>query len=137
MASVLTFRKTHNYGAGGPDGITIPVGLFNGTRRVKLFAKLDTGATYCIFKREYGEALGIEIEAGRPQTIYTANSSFETFGHEVDIESFEWRTTATVYFAADREFPRNVLGRNGWIRQFRLGLLDYDSALHISHYDDP
>jgi hypothetical protein len=135
MPSVLTFKETYNYGAGA-DGVTVPIALTHGAKRIKLFAKLDTGAPYCIFKREHGEALGLDIESGYSQTMRTANSSFETFGHEVNIESFGWQTTATVYFSAERDFSRNVLGRNGWIRQFRLGLIDYDSTLYISHHDE-
>lgn len=134
--TTLSFKVTHNYGAAG-DGITIPIELSHGDRRVKLLAKVDTGATFCIFNREYGEALGLEIEAGEKRTIFTATSPFETFGHEVTIESFGWQTTSTVLFATDASFSRNVLGRNGWIRLFRLGIVDYDATIHLNYYDEP
>jgi hypothetical protein len=46
-------------------------------------------------------------------------------------------TTTTVYFAADEAFTRNVLGRQGWLNVIRLGLVDYEGKLYLSHYDDP
>ena len=134
--TTLSFKVAHNYGAAGDD-ITIPIVLSRGDRRVKLLPKVDTGAAFCIFNREYGETLGLEIEAGERKMMRTATSPFETFGHEVTIESFGWQTTATVFLAVDASFPRNVLGRNGWIRLFRLGLVDYDATIHLSHYQEP
>ncbi len=136
VITTLTFKEIHGYGIDG-DEITVPVELSVANRRVRLFPKLDTGSAFCIFQREHGEALGLDVEAGVPRTMRTATGSFETFGHEVNIDSFGWRHTATAYFTAEYEFPRNVLGRNGWIRQFRVGLIDYDQTLCISHYDDP
>jgi hypothetical protein len=41
-----------------------------------------------------------------------------------------------VYFAEDEESSRDVLGRNGWIRKFRLGVVDYDSLLYLGQYDE-
>lgn len=134
--TTLSFKVAHNYGAAGDD-ITIPIVMSRGDKRVKLLPKVDTGAEFCIFNREYGETLELEIEAGERRMMRTATSSFETFGHEVTIESFGWRTTAVVFFAADAGFPRNVLGRNGWIRLFRLAIVDYDATIHLSYYDEP
>ncbi len=41
-----------------------------------------------------------------------------------------------VYFAAPPDFPRSVVGRIGWLQHFRLGLIDHDTALFLSHHDD-
>ena len=41
-----------------------------------------------------------------------------------------------VYFAAPADFSRSVVGRSGWLQHFRLGLIDYDTMLLLSHYDD-
>lgn len=43
----------------------------------------------------------------------------------------------TVYFAADENFTRNVLGRQGWLDRVRLGLIDYEGKLLLSDYNDP
>lgn len=43
----------------------------------------------------------------------------------------------TVYFAKYQNFNRNVLGRQGWLQRIRLGIVDYDGNLFLSHHDDP
>jgi hypothetical protein len=43
---------------------------------------------------------------------------------------------ATVYFAEDPAMPRDVLGQSGWLDRMRLGLVDHDRQLYLSHYDD-
>lgn len=120
MSVTVTFRYTHNYADQKQNGITVPVQLSVGTQAVRLPAKLDTGASYCIFQREYGEILGLNIEAGQQTTFATANSSFVAYGHEVMIACFEWQFNSTVFFPREREIRRNVLGRNGWIQNFRM-----------------
>lgn len=101
---------------------------------MRLLAKLDTGASHCIFERVYGEQLGLNIEGGDRITLHTANSEFQAYGHEVMIACFDWQFNSVVYFATP-EIHRNVLGRHGWLQQFRLALIDYDSILHLSHYN--
>jgi hypothetical protein len=103
---------------------------------VRLLAKLDTGADQCIFARVYGEQLGLNIEGGQPTPFRTANSEFQAYGHDVTITCFDWEFDSLVYFAASTEIQRNVLGRQGWLQQFRVALIDYDSVLHLSHYDE-
>jgi hypothetical protein len=99
--------------------------------------KLDTGATYCIFKRVHGEELGLTIEDGEPLTMATPlGEGLDTFGHEVTIECFGYGFNSVVYFAAEEAFDRDVLGRMGWIQQFRLALVHHDTLLHLSHYDE-
>jgi hypothetical protein len=109
--------------------------LTAGRKSVRLLAKLDTGASYCIFERAYGEQLGLKIEDGQGISFSTANSEFRAYGHEVTITCFEWRFDSLVFFPATPEIRRNVLGRQGWLQQFRVALIDYDSVLHLSHYN--
>lgn len=119
------------------DSITVPVVLSNSASQPKIFAKLDTGARYCIFQREHGEVLDIDIESGSPMKLDTLAGSFLTYGHEVTIAAIGYEFDATVYFTALFNSPRNVLGRRGWIEKFRLGIVDYDGRLYVSRYDDP
>jgi hypothetical protein len=102
---------------------------------VRLLAKLDTGAAHCIFERVYGEQLGVNIEAGQAKTFRTATGDFQAYGHEVTITCFEWEFPSVVFFPAALEIHRNVLGRQGWLQQFRVALIDYDSVLHLSQYN--
>lgn len=108
----------------------------DGGRTVRLMAKVDTGATFCVFQRECAEQLEIEVESGELLSIDTATGSFEAYGHPVTLSCFDWKFDTIVYFAAQAEFPRNVVGRVGWLQHLRLGIIDHDSALLLSHYDE-
>ena len=135
MSSSLTFRVEYKYDT-THKGITIPVALSIKDAIVDLFAKVDTGADFCIFKREHGEALDLDIESGYPQKFETVAGIFTTYGHEVTLSTFNLHFDVTVYFSANYGFRRNVLGRRGWLDQVKLGIIDYDGNLYISNYND-
>jgi hypothetical protein len=59
----LSFTELLNYDAGHPS-ITVPVTLIVSQARVYTNAKVDTGSSNCIFARNLGEELGIDIETG-------------------------------------------------------------------------
>lgn len=136
MAQQLQFAILHYYDT-RTLGVDLPVLLGSDAESVELVASLDTGASYCIFERAIGERLGLAIESGLPQLIGSVRGRFLTYGHEVVVSVLGIETTATVYFAADEAFTRNVLGRQGWLDRVRLGLVDYDGRLYLSACDDP
>ena len=84
--------------------------------------KLDTGSSFCIFQRHYGELLGLEIEKGEPEIIRTATGKFIAYGHEITltVANLEWN--ATVYFTKDETFPVSVVGRLGFLDRLKIGL---------------
>jgi hypothetical protein len=131
----LSFRERQDYDP-GEDGITVPVILSTGYRQVKFLAKVDTGATNCIFQREYGEELGLDVEAGVSKRFATAAGSFLAHGHDLTLSAMGYDMAATVYFASALGFPRNVLGRHGWLQVMRLGVVDYEGRLYASRYDE-
>lgn len=135
MAETLTFAVLHKYDT-RELGITVPVMMKVGNKSVRFSAKLDTGASICIFDRARGEALGLDIESGYAQEITTATGNFLTYGHEVMLSVLGIETYTTVYFAADTNFTTNVLGRQGWLERMRLGLVDYEGKLYLNNYDD-
>ncbi len=130
----LQFKFCHNYRH--DSEILLPVTLCVSEKEVGLLAKVDTGAANCIFKREYGEGLDLEIEDGEEQTFSTAAGPFRTYGHAVTLRVFDVSLDITAYFARDYDFPRNVLGQSGWFQQIRFGLVDHDTELYFSLYDD-
>ena len=73
MAYQLHFSERHSYDSRA-EGITIPAVLKTGGKKIELLAKIDTGASDCLFEREYGEALGLRVEEGVRKTYTTANS---------------------------------------------------------------
>ncbi|HXG68647.1 MAG TPA: aspartyl protease family protein [Blastocatellia bacterium] len=135
MAHTFHFRSQHRYDT-TKTGIAIPVELLFGPKSVQLDARLDTGASFCIFARSYAELLGIDIESGTPEYVSTANSTLQVFGHWLTVMALGFQIETMVYFAIDGNIRRNVLGRRGWIDRLRLCLIDHDGELYVSHYDD-
>jgi hypothetical protein len=135
MAHQLSFAAAHNYDT-RQLGINVPVTLRSGAQAVRIDAAIDTGASYCIFERVIGEKLGFDVERGAPQWVGSVRGSFLTFGHEVSLAVLGIEVVATALFAAEESFTRNVLGRAGWLDRVRLGLVDYDGRLYLSHYED-
>lgn len=132
----LSFAFDYDY-RDSKHGITIPIRMWiRPEHPVQLSAKVDTGAEYCIFQRAYAEQLGIEVESGASMPMRTATSPFNTFGHRLNLGFLGLEVESTVYFAEDEQFPRNVVGLNGWLNCFRFGLVHQDCRVYLSPYDD-
>jgi hypothetical protein len=130
----LRFTRRHDY-ASRVEGIFVPVVPIRGNETIELTASIDTGASFCLFSREYARALNINIETGEPRTFSTANSKLEAFGHVVIIRVLGIDAEALVFFFADENINKNVLGRRGWLDRLRFGLLEYEQKLFVSVYD--
>lgn len=133
MPLSLHFDASYRYTSA--DGIDIPIELRVGNQRVALIARLDTGAAHCIFDRRYGEELGLDVEAGRPQRFRTMAGSFMAYEHEVTLHTLGIEFSAAVFFARDAAFTKNFVGRSGWLDRLRIGIVDYDRLLFLSAYD--
>lgn len=129
----LSFSRRLLYDA-GKSGITIPIKLKLSKVSVDIEAKLDTGATDCIFYRRFGEELGFTIEAGEKIQISTATGLFTAYGHEVTLSVLNYELDILAFFAADEAFNRNVLGRRGFLDQLTVGLVDYEETLYLNLY---
>ena len=133
MSESLSFDIAYQY----PDnrsGITIPVVLSYGGLSYKSIGKADTGASYCLFSNEIATELGIPVEQGLYEVFDTPGGTIEAFGHEVTLETFGLSITSFVYFSRYPGLRRNLLGRIGWLRNLRMGLVDYDSMIYFSTY---
>lgn len=135
MAYELSFNKAFVYDS-KKKGITVPISLKLAGQTVLLEAKVDTGASCCIFERRYGEDLGIDIESGIEQRVETATGIFTAYGHDITISVLGYEFDCTAYFAAQDTFARNVLGRVGWLDRVKLAIIDYECKLYLSTYDD-
>ena len=131
MSETLEFSTDYNYDT-LKTGISLPVILESGEIQVEIHAKLDTGATHCIFEREHGELLGLDVESGTQITIGTATGKFIAFEHRITLVTFGLSWDATVCFIAEEGIKRNVLGRQGWLDRVKLGLIDYEGRLLLS-----
>lgn len=131
----LSFRKrsTYRFFAKCPE---VEISLSVGDERVKLWANIDTGAEYCFFDRGYAEALSIDLAGRTPEVISTVAGQFRAYRHEVILAVIGIEVDALVFFYENHETKRNVLGRNGWLNRVRLGLVDHESLVYLSAYDD-
>ncbi len=84
MKHTLTFNIEEDYDP-SQAGIGLPVILRLGSSETHALAKLDTGASDCIFRRTLGERLGLVIEQGDERIFHTANSSFKAYGHSITL----------------------------------------------------
>ena len=132
----INFSLRHTYSA--ERGIELPIELrLVGSKIVRINANVDTGASFCIFQREYGEQLGLDIERGVHEFVRTADDGrIELFGHNVLMTCLDWDTDSLVFFAKDYSYKRNVLGQRGWLDQFKIGIVHYDGALYLSPYNE-
>jgi hypothetical protein len=135
MSFQLSFDLRHKYKS-LESGITIETHLQRGDLFVVADAKIDCGADVCLFSREIGERLGIEIESGTPKILGTLTGDFLGYGHELTIKTLGLEFQAVIYFSEFENLPRNFLGRNGWLRLVRLAIIDYDEELYLSHYNE-
>jgi hypothetical protein len=135
MAHQIEFQTSYRFKT-TQTGITIPVTLLAHNHVVECEAKVDTGAEYCLFRREYAEQLQLDLASGQPVVLSTLLGTFDAFGHEVTLMTLDLAFEVTVYFAASEGIRRNLLGRNGWLNLVLLGLNAYDETLYLSPYDD-
>lgn len=76
------------------------------------------------------------MEQRKDSPVSTVAGNFRAYGHELTLAVLGIEGHAGVYFYADPSVSRNVLGRHGWLNRVRLGLVDPDSLLYLSAYDD-
>ena len=136
MPYVLRFATEHVYDS-KLEGITLEVLLTVGLGKpARLRAKVDTGASDCVFERQYADLLGLSVEQGDRRVFSTAAGRFLAFGHEVSVEVLGHEVVSLVYFFADEAVEKNVLGRRGWLDRVRLGIVDYESTLYLSAHHE-
>jgi len=133
MSFKIDFEKLVRYDA-GEAGISLNIELRLGRDSIFFEAKIDTGSSFCVFERRYGEEIGIEIETGLRNRVSTATDSFRVFGHQVTLVIEDYEFDVMVYFAEDETFNRNVVGRRGGLENLRIGIIDYDGKLYLSRY---
>ena len=136
MPTQFAFGISHTY-TDRENGIAVPVTLLFGEERIEIPAIVDTGSTFCLFQRRFGDALGLDVESGMRQEFRTAAGQFLAYGHELTLSTLGIEVDATVYFFADEAIRKNVLGRRGWLDRVRLAIVDYEQVLYLAPYDSP
>jgi hypothetical protein len=86
-------------------------------------------------KAGVGLSLGLDIEPGIPQRLDTLGGPIVSFGCEVTLETAGLTFQSAVYFAKSPNPPRNIIGRQGWLRNINLGLVDYENMMYLGKYE--
>lgn len=134
MAFELSFSKSFTY----PDvdgGILLPVTLSVAGEHTTVDAVVDSGGSVCLFGLEVAATLGLEVESGIPKRLNSLGGPIDSFGHEVTIETAGLNFQSVVYFAKHPGLQRNILGRQGWLRKLKLGLIDYENTMYLSQHE--
>ncbi|HEX4951334.1 MAG TPA: hypothetical protein VFZ34_32045 [Blastocatellia bacterium] len=132
MSHQLEFTKKYQFPA-SVTGISLPVKLQCATGEFEVEAKMDTGSEYCIFAREVGEEIGLDILSGEPQRVGSLTGGYlDIYGHDVSLITLDLKIDTKVYFCEKYEIPRNLLGRHGWLEYFQMGLIEYTQELYLS-----
>jgi hypothetical protein len=129
----LHFDEEHLY-KDDDDGIPILVMLTYGETSIEVTAKVDTGSAVCLFSHEDGLDLGVPVEQDIPTRLGGLAGSLDAFGHEVTLQTGNIAFQSFVYFAKYPNLPRNLLGRQGWLRNLKLAVIDYDNLLYLGSY---
>jgi hypothetical protein len=127
----LDFQKKEKYDS-LIAGIALKTVLRYGSAETICSAKVDTGSEICLFEREIGEFLEVDIESGHKRHLATLTGSLYAFGHQIEMETLGLKFETFVYFAEDYFVKRNLLGRQGWLQLVKLGVSDYDSEIYLS-----
>jgi len=133
MSFQLHFGIRHKYPSLA-TGITLDATLSRGPKRIECQAKVDTGAQCCLFEREIGEHLDLNIESGLRMEMGTLAGSLVAFGHEITLVTLGLTFETVGYFAESYDMQRNILGWQGWLQLVRLAIIDYDEELYLSPY---
>lgn len=136
----LHFSTVLSYQPDDRQGMAVPLTLSAGSKTVDLVAYLDTGASACVFPRETGERLGLNIETG-PERIFgpASGGGVKTHGHNVTLEIISEATFSfqlMVWFTGLPGFQRALLGREGWLQMILLGIDHYQGSLYLGQHDD-
>ena len=134
MSFELTFSEAIPY----PDtdgGILLYVVLSRAGLRATAEAVVDSGGSVCLFSREIGMSLGLDVDVGIPKRLDSLGGPIDSFRHEVTLETAGLNFQSVVYFAKHPNLPRNILGRQGWLRNVKLGIVDYENMMYLGKYE--
>lgn len=118
----------------GKKGISINTTLKLSSNEISFQSHINTGSSFCIFERRFGEKLSLDIENGPFQNVGTATGVFRVYGFRLTLQVEDFQFDSLVYFAEDENFKRNVLGRHGFLELVKLGLINYEGKLYLSRY---
>ena len=96
----------------------------------KIWAFVDSGATYSIFSIDTARRIGIEWDKGRRQMIVVGDGSFiPTYFHDLTLRVSDYEIEAPIGFSERLGIGFNILGRTGIFDQFQICFNDYEQKV--------
>jgi hypothetical protein len=130
MARQLSFPVSYHFKM-TETGIEIPFFMELNGKRVDANAKVDPGSKYCLFQRELGERLGLDVLKGSKTILSTLTDTFPAYGHTVTLYTLDLDFEAFVLFHSEYGITRNLLGRVGWLNNTHFALTMDDEMIHL------
>lgn len=106
----------------------IPVEVQYKGKKIKYLSLIDSGADFCIFHAEIGEAVGINVKQGNKLEFYRiTGEKEEAFFHDIviSIGGHEKKCyCGFTYQFSKNKMPYGVLGQKGFFNLFKVSM-DY------------
>lgn len=89
-------------------------------RYIRTLALVDSGADHCLFQRDFGERLGLELDDLPLVEGQTAGGPIEVPVCRLRVEILHQVFECLVGFLDEKRLPNNLLGRQGIFDQIQL-----------------
>ncbi len=100
----------------------IEIKLKSNSKSLRYEVLVDSGADFCIFHSEVGEALGIDIKTGKPREVFGVGGKASLYYlHKLEIEVGGWPFEIEAGFMPDvsgRIMPYGLVGQKGFFDNF-------------------
>jgi len=98
----------------------------------KLWAFVDSGATFSIFSIDDARRIGIDWDKGRRQMIVVGDGSYiPTYFHDLQLKIGERKINAPIGFSERLGVGFNILGRTGIFDKFQVCFNDHDRKVNF------
>lgn len=96
-------------------------------KEINYYSLIDSGADYCIFNAEIGEAIGIDIKSGKTLEFEGVTGEKEmAYFHKVILFIGGWEKECYCGFSYNlKKMPYGILGQKGFFDLFKVSM-DYE-----------
>lgn len=110
----------------------IPVKITKDDKIARIYAYVDSGATYSVFSADEAEKLDVDMETGQERYLITGNGgSILIYLHEIGIEIGGCEFNAMVGFSDRLGIGFNILGRKDVFERLIFCFDDKERELRI------
>lgn len=104
----------------------IPIKLIYNSNEIDIYALIDSGADWCVFQGNVGQAIGININSGKKQELVgLKQESLVAYFHNIILCVGGWKSPCFVGFSSSlNRLPYGILGHDGFFSQY-IVTLDY------------